>query len=172
VVAVSAAITVSSAKDSWACGRHARLYIYARSIIPDRRCLRPERAFRLWESSEIFLSAAPDKSGCQLVRKCSASERSSFLLPEVLRAENEVKVCAELPGVEAKDVDVSVEGNTLTIKGYASLVAFDIYVYPYMFAGCSSIRETRRPRFLRPWPIQPGCACLICSPPAKPVSAN
>jgi len=28
------------------------------------------RAGVLWESSEIFLSAAPDKSGCQLVRKC------------------------------------------------------------------------------------------------------
>lgn len=35
---------------------------------------------------------------------------------DVTETENEVKVCAELPGVDAKDVDVTVE-NTLTIKG-------------------------------------------------------
>jgi HSP20 family protein len=36
---------------------------------------------------------------------------------DITETEEEVKVCAELPGVEAKDVDVSMEENTLTIKG-------------------------------------------------------
>ena len=31
--------------------------------------------------------------------------------------DKEVKVCAEIPGVDAKDIDVSVEDGTLTIKG-------------------------------------------------------
>lgn len=32
-------------------------------------------------------------------------------------ADKEVKVCAEILGVEAKNVDVSAEDGTLTIKG-------------------------------------------------------
>jgi HSP20 family protein len=36
---------------------------------------------------------------------------------DVTETDKEVKVCAEIPGVEAKDVDVSVEAGTLTIKG-------------------------------------------------------
>jgi HSP20 family protein len=36
---------------------------------------------------------------------------------DVTETDKEVKVCAELPGVESKDVEVSVEENVLTIKG-------------------------------------------------------
>jgi HSP20 family protein len=36
---------------------------------------------------------------------------------DVTETDKEVKVCAEIPGVEAKDVDVSVEDGTLTIRG-------------------------------------------------------
>lgn len=36
---------------------------------------------------------------------------------DITETDKEVKVCAELPGVEPKDIDVSVEENTLTIKG-------------------------------------------------------
>jgi HSP20 family protein len=36
---------------------------------------------------------------------------------DVTETDKEVKVCAEVPGVEAKDVDVSVEGDVLTIRG-------------------------------------------------------
>src|SRR5439155_24860824 len=33
------------------------------------------------------------------------------------RQTKEIKVCAEIPGVDAKDIDVSVEDGMLTIKG-------------------------------------------------------
>src|SRR5213592_5260735 len=36
---------------------------------------------------------------------------------DVTETDKEVKVCAEIPGVDAKDIDVSVENGTLTIKG-------------------------------------------------------
>ena len=36
---------------------------------------------------------------------------------DVTETDKEIKVCAEIPGVDAKDVDVSVEDGTLTIKG-------------------------------------------------------
>src|SRR5919204_5898844 len=36
---------------------------------------------------------------------------------DVTETDKEVKVCAEIPGVDAKDIDVSVEEGTLTIKG-------------------------------------------------------
>jgi HSP20 family protein len=36
---------------------------------------------------------------------------------DVTETDKEVKVCAELPGVDAKDVDVSVENGTLIIRG-------------------------------------------------------
>jgi HSP20 family protein len=36
---------------------------------------------------------------------------------DVTETDKEIKVCAEIPGVDAKDVDVSVEEGTLTISG-------------------------------------------------------
>jgi HSP20 family protein len=36
---------------------------------------------------------------------------------DVTETDKEVKVCAEIPGVDAKDIDVSVENGMLTIKG-------------------------------------------------------
>jgi HSP20 family protein len=36
---------------------------------------------------------------------------------DVTETDKEIKICAEIPGVEAKEVDVSVEDGTLTIKG-------------------------------------------------------
>jgi HSP20 family protein len=36
---------------------------------------------------------------------------------DVTETDKEIKVCAEIPGVEAKDIDVSVEDGTLTIRG-------------------------------------------------------
>jgi HSP20 family protein len=36
---------------------------------------------------------------------------------DVTETDKDVKVCAEIPGVEAKDIDVSVEDGTLTIRG-------------------------------------------------------
>src|SRR5205085_11349031 len=36
---------------------------------------------------------------------------------DVTETDKEVKVCAEIPGVDAKDIEVSVEDGTLTIKG-------------------------------------------------------
>ncbi len=36
---------------------------------------------------------------------------------DVTETDKEVKVCAEIPGVDAKDLDVSVEDGTLTIRG-------------------------------------------------------
>jgi HSP20 family protein len=38
---------------------------------------------------------------------------------DVVDHENEIRVCAELPGIDKKDVDVSVSDNMLTIKGQA-----------------------------------------------------
>ena len=36
---------------------------------------------------------------------------------DVTETDKDVKVCAEIPGVEAKDIDVSVEDGTLRIRG-------------------------------------------------------
>ena len=36
---------------------------------------------------------------------------------DVTETDNEIKISAEIPGVESKDIDVSVENGTLTIKG-------------------------------------------------------
>jgi len=36
---------------------------------------------------------------------------------DVSETDKEVKVCAEIPGVDAKDIDVSVEDGTLTVRG-------------------------------------------------------
>lgn len=36
---------------------------------------------------------------------------------DVTETDKEIKVCAEIPGVNPKDIDVSVEDGTLTIKG-------------------------------------------------------
>ena len=36
---------------------------------------------------------------------------------DVTETDKEVKVCAEIPGVETKDLDVTVENGTLTIRG-------------------------------------------------------
>ena len=36
---------------------------------------------------------------------------------DVTETDKEVTVCAEIPGVEAKDIDVSVEDDVLTVKG-------------------------------------------------------
>ena len=35
---------------------------------------------------------------------------------DVTETEKDMKVCAEIPGVEAKDIDVSVEGGMLRIR--------------------------------------------------------
>jgi HSP20 family protein len=52
-------------------------------------------------------------------RLASRSEGFTGFAPkvDVTETDKEVKICAEIPGVEAKDVDVSVEENTLAIKG-------------------------------------------------------
>lgn len=44
-------------------------------------------------------------------------ERAEYPAVDVSESENEVLVKAELPGMEAKDVDVSLENNQLIIKG-------------------------------------------------------
>jgi HSP20 family protein len=36
---------------------------------------------------------------------------------DIVERENEITVKAEIPGVEAKDIDLKLEGRTLTIKG-------------------------------------------------------
>ena len=36
---------------------------------------------------------------------------------DVTETDKEVKVCAEIPGADAKDIDVSLEDGTLTIRG-------------------------------------------------------
>ena len=36
---------------------------------------------------------------------------------DVTETDKEIKVCAEIPGVDPKDIDVSVEDGMLTIKG-------------------------------------------------------
>jgi HSP20 family protein len=49
----------------------------------------------------------------------AGSESFSGFSPQLdmTETEKEIKVCADIPGVEAKDVDVSVENGTLIIRG-------------------------------------------------------
>lgn len=44
-------------------------------------------------------------------------ERAEFPVVDVSESENEIMVKAELPGMEAKDVDITLENNQLLIKG-------------------------------------------------------
>jgi HSP20 family protein len=36
---------------------------------------------------------------------------------DISETDNEIQISAEMPGLERKDVDISVDGNTLTIRG-------------------------------------------------------
>jgi HSP20 family protein len=51
---------------------------------------------------------------------CEAgNEGGDMMMPhmDVSETESEVRICAELPGVSEKDVDVSLSGDVLTIRG-------------------------------------------------------
>ncbi|MCA1491480.1 Hsp20/alpha crystallin family protein [Ensifer sp. NBAIM29] len=47
------------------------------------------------------------------------SEAGSMIMPDidVSETENQVRICAELPGVREEDIDVSLNDDTLTIRG-------------------------------------------------------
>ncbi len=49
----------------------------------------------------------------------SGEQGRGMMMPhmDVSETENEVRICAELPGVSEKDVDVSLSGDVLTIRG-------------------------------------------------------
>jgi HSP20 family protein len=47
-----------------------------------------------------------------------AQPRGIFAPPlDITETEKEVKVCAELPGIESKDLDIAVTDNELTLRG-------------------------------------------------------
>ena len=61
---------------------------------------------RLWDS---FLEGAPGRRG---------EERGEWLPSlDVSETKNELVVKAEVPGMDAKDIDISLSDGTLTIKG-------------------------------------------------------
>jgi len=49
-----------------------------------------------------------------------AGQKMGFLPLDVYQAENNVVVKATAPGFKAEDIDISITGNTLTIRGEAS----------------------------------------------------
>jgi HSP20 family protein len=53
----------------------------------------------------------------------SGEQGGGMMMPhmDVSETENEVRICAELPGVSEKDVDVSLSGDVLTIRGEKKL---------------------------------------------------
>lgn len=53
----------------------------------------------------------------------SGEQGRGMMMPhmDVSETENEVRICAELPGVSEKDVDVSLSGDVLTIRGEKKL---------------------------------------------------
>lgn len=51
----------------------------------------------------------------------SMFERAEYPAMDVIEGENEITVKAELPGLEAKDVDISLENNQLILKGEKKL---------------------------------------------------
>lgn len=51
----------------------------------------------------------------------SMFERVEYPALDVIEGENEITVKAELPGLEAKDVDISLENNQLILKGEKKL---------------------------------------------------
>lgn len=79
-----------------------------------------------WWRSEV---AAADRDPFAALQKEMNELLENFLGPRADRAlafspkldvaetETEVKVTAELPGMEEKDIDISVDGEMLTIKG-------------------------------------------------------
>ena len=55
-------------------------------------------------------------------RNGEATDQNGNIIPklDVSETDDEVKIAAELPGVEEKDIDISVSGNLLTLKGEKS----------------------------------------------------
>ena len=49
--------------------------------------------------------------------RCEMGAAGFWPQVDVTETDKEIKVCAEIPGVDAKDIDVSVEDGMLTIKG-------------------------------------------------------
>ena len=47
----------------------------------------------------------------------SSMDRSWFPIVDVIDERKQIKVRAEIPGVEAKEIQLFVDGNRLTIKG-------------------------------------------------------
>ena len=65
-----------------------------------------------WLEMERF-----EKEASGLLSGMGRSRTASFPPINVLTSENEVIVTSEMPGVDPADVDLSVNGDTLTIKG-------------------------------------------------------
>lgn len=65
----------------------------------------------------------------QSVQRAQAPETETIYTPDVDISENNerIRLVADMPGVEQKSVDVSVENNVLTIEGEAHAEAPDGY---------------------------------------------
>ena len=64
-------------------------------------------------------SASRRCAGCSMSSRHGAASSFSFSAPAIDMSEDEkaYKITAELPGIDAKDIDVSVSGDMLVLKG-------------------------------------------------------
>ena len=71
------------------------------------------------QMNELFESFFEDFNAPRLPSLWRGDEGLSVLTPncEVAETEDEVKVTAELPGMEEKDIEVTLENNVLIVKG-------------------------------------------------------
>ena len=80
----------------------------------------------IWQSFRSEMDRLFDRFGFPSLRRVFDIEPAwrsassfSFSVPAIDMSEDEkaYKICAELPGIDPKDVDVSVSGDTLVLKG-------------------------------------------------------
>ncbi len=82
------------------------------------RSLRPSRLLREWEDTERLLDAPfAGWPFCYMWRRLPSEEVSWAPPLEMYEKEDSFTVRVEVPGVKMDDIDISVTGDTLTIKG-------------------------------------------------------
>lgn len=75
-----------------------------------------------------------------------ADERRRFLTPDtdIFEDGDNIYLVADMPGVDKKSVDIAVEKNILTIKGYVEPTAHDGHKVTFREYGSSDYRRSFR----------------------------
>jgi len=88
-----------------------------RSLVPSRQQTLARRDFNPFDLLQREIDRLFDDFGRGLGAPAGSAPASLMPDIEVAETDKQIEVTVELPGLERKDVDISLEGNTLTIRG-------------------------------------------------------